>query len=52
MRHVEGPVGVKARNFRVDRMEAIGWRSRVPLREGLARTYAWVAAQVEAHRPA
>jgi nucleoside-diphosphate-sugar epimerase len=52
IRHVEGPVGVKARNFRVDRMEAIGWRSRVSLREGLSRTYAWIAAQVEAHRAA
>ena len=52
IRHVEGPVGVKARNFRVDRMGAIGWESKVSLREGLSRTYAWIAAQVEAHRPA
>ncbi len=51
IRHVEGPVGVKARNFRVDRIGAIGWESKVSLREGLSRTYAWIAAQVEAHRP-
>jgi len=50
VRHIEGPVGVKARNFRADRIEAIGWRSRVSLHEGLSRTYPWVKAQVEAHR--
>jgi nucleoside-diphosphate-sugar epimerase len=48
--HVEGPVGVKARNFRVDRISSIGWKSRFSLRDGLARTYPWVKAQVEAHR--
>jgi GDP-D-mannose 3',5'-epimerase len=50
IRHVAGPVGVNARNFRVDRMTAIGWESRVPLREGLSRTYAWIRRQVEASR--
>jgi nucleoside-diphosphate-sugar epimerase len=48
IRHVAGPVGVQARNFRVDRMNSIGWESRVPLREGLARTYAWISQQVAA----
>jgi nucleoside-diphosphate-sugar epimerase len=46
--HVDGPVGVKARNFVCERIEAIGWRSRVSLREGLSRTYPWIKAQVEA----
>jgi nucleoside-diphosphate-sugar epimerase len=50
IRHVAGPVGVQARNFRVDRMNSIGWESRVPLREGLARTYAWISQQVAASR--
>jgi nucleoside-diphosphate-sugar epimerase len=48
IRHVDGPVGVRARNFTCDRIEAIGWRSRVSLREGLSRTYPWIAAQVKA----
>jgi nucleoside-diphosphate-sugar epimerase len=48
--HVEGPVGVKARNFRIDRISSIGWKSHFSLRDGLARTYPWVKAQVEAHR--
>ncbi len=47
-KHIEGPVGVKARNFRIDRISAIGWRSRFSLREGIAKTYPWVKAQVEA----
>ena len=50
LRHIEGPVGVKARNFRIDRISGIGWRSRFSLREGIARTYPWVKAQVEAQR--
>jgi GDP-D-mannose 3',5'-epimerase len=49
-RHVEGPVGVKARNFLVDRISSVGWESRVSLRDGLGRTYPWIKAQVEAQR--
>jgi nucleoside-diphosphate-sugar epimerase len=52
VRHVDGPVGVRARNFVCERIEAIGWRSKVSLREGLSRTYPWVASQVEAARAA
>jgi GDP-D-mannose 3',5'-epimerase len=48
VKHVEGPVGVKARNFRADRIAAIGWRSRFSLRDGLSRTYPWIKSQVEA----
>jgi len=48
LRHVDGPVGVKARNFVVDRISAIGWESKVSLREGLSRTYPWIESQVEA----
>jgi nucleoside-diphosphate-sugar epimerase len=49
-RHVDGPVGVQARNFVCERISAIGWESKVSLREGLSRTYPWVASQVEAAR--
>jgi len=47
-KHVEGPVGVKARNFRIDRISSLGWKSQISLREGLSRTYPWIKAQVEA----
>jgi nucleoside-diphosphate-sugar epimerase len=52
IRHVPGPVGVQARNFRTDRMNSIGWESRVPLREGLSRAYAWISQQVAASQRA
>ncbi|MCX7853995.1 MAG: NAD-dependent epimerase/dehydratase family protein, partial [Caldilineales bacterium] len=50
IRYVPGPVGVHARNFRKDRIRSLGWEPRFSLREGIARTYAWIAAQVEQAR--
>jgi GDP-D-mannose 3', 5'-epimerase len=50
LHHIVGPVGVQARNFRIDRMNSIGWKSRISLREGLSRTYAWIRQQVETSR--
>lgn len=47
--HVEGPVGVQARNFRIDKISALGWQSQFSLKEGIAQTYPWVQAQVEAY---
>jgi GDP-D-mannose 3', 5'-epimerase len=50
MKHIAGPVGVKARNFRNDRITSIGWTSKFSLRDGVARTYPWIEAQVKANR--
>ena len=50
IRNVDGPVGVRARNFSNDRIESIGYRPSTTLREGLARTYPWVEEQVRATR--
>lgn len=50
LEHIEGPVGVKARNFRNDRIASIGWTSEFSLKEGLSRTYPWIRAQAEAAR--
>ena len=52
IKHIEGPVGVKARNFRIDRISSIGWKSRFSLHEGISRTYPWVKAQLDAARTA
>lgn len=49
--HIPGPVGVKARNFRIDRISSIGWKSRISLREGLSRTYPWIERQVDSVTP-
>lgn len=50
IKHIEGPVGVKARNFRIDRITSIGWKSRFSLKEGIALTYPWVKSQVDANK--
>ncbi len=45
--HIEGPIGVNARNFRIDKISSIGWKSRFSLRQGLSQTYPWIKTQVE-----
>ncbi|HHF51996.1 MAG TPA: NAD-dependent epimerase/dehydratase family protein, partial [Candidatus Aminicenantes bacterium] len=50
IKHVKGPVGVQARNFTIDRISSIGWKSKYSLREGIGRTYPWVKSQVEKAR--
>jgi len=50
IKHVPGPVGVDARNFRNDRIASLGWTSKISLREGISRTYPWIKAQIEARK--
>jgi GDP-D-mannose 3', 5'-epimerase len=46
-RHVPGPQGVRGRNSDNTRLrEVLGWEPRIPLEEGIARTYAWIEQQV------
>jgi nucleoside-diphosphate-sugar epimerase len=45
--HVEGPVGVQARNFDKSRIKSLGWEAEISLREGIAKTYAWIERQVD-----
>jgi nucleoside-diphosphate-sugar epimerase len=47
VRHVDGPVGVHARNHSSKRIRSMGWVDRHTLRQGIARTYPWVAEQTE-----
>ena len=47
IKHIEGPVGVKARNFTNERIKNLGWESKISLKEGLSRTYSWIKSQVE-----
>ena len=46
--YVEGPVGVQSRNFSKARIHSLGWKARVSLKEGIARTYPWIETQVRA----
>ena len=50
VKHVEGPVGVQSRNFSNARIYSLGWRANVSLKEGIARTFPWIDAQMEATR--
>lgn len=49
IRHVPGPLGVRGRNSD-NRLiaEKLGWKPSRPLAEGLEKTYAWIADQVQA----
>jgi len=46
--HVEGPVGVHARNFDKSKIKSLGWEVHTSLRDGIQRTYDWIEEQVEA----
>lgn len=47
--HVPGPLGVRGRNSDNKLIrEKLGWEPTMRLRDGLAKTYRWIAAQVEA----
>jgi GDP-D-mannose 3',5'-epimerase len=50
VKHVPGPVGVQSRNFSNERIYSTGWRARYYLKDGIARTYPWVDAQVQKMR--
>jgi nucleoside-diphosphate-sugar epimerase len=46
-RHVPGPQGVRGRNSDNTRLrQVLGWAPQIALEDGLARTYAWIEAQV------
>jgi len=47
VKHVDGPQGVRGRNSDNSLLyDTLGWEPRFSLREGLAATYPWIAAQV------
>lgn len=49
--HIDGPQGVRGRNsdnHLID--ENLGWKPSRPLREGLQKSYDWIAAQVDARQ--
>ena len=48
-RHIDGPLGVRGRRSDTRMVAArLDWAPRAPLRDGLARTYPWIAQQVAA----
>lgn len=47
IKHVEGPVGVQARNFSKARMRSLGWEAKVSLKEGIELIYPWIEEQAK-----
>jgi GDP-D-mannose 3',5'-epimerase len=47
IKHVPGPVGVQSRNFSNERIYSLGWRAKFLLKDGISRTYPWIAEQVK-----
>ena len=51
--HIAGPLGVRGRNSDNNIVnEKLGWRPQRPLKEGLEKTYTWIAEQVRRGRGA
>ncbi|MDQ6887684.1 MAG: NAD-dependent epimerase/dehydratase family protein [Gemmatimonadota bacterium] len=50
VKYIPGPVGVQSRNFSNEKIFGLGWSPRVALREGIGRTYPWIAEQVQRTR--
>lgn len=46
-RYIEGPEGVRGRNFSHERAKSLGWVARVSLEQGMAETYQWIEGEVE-----
>jgi GDP-L-fucose synthase len=44
------PDGTPRKLLDVSRMQALGWRAKIPLQQGLAETYAWYVANAEGAR--
>ncbi len=48
IKHIPGPLGVRGRNSDNKLiMEKLGWSPNYPLKNGLEKTYKWIAKQVE-----
>lgn len=48
IKHIGGPLGVRGRNSdNTFAKKAIGWEPKIPLFEGIERTYRWVESQVK-----
>ena len=45
--HIDGPLGVRGRNSNNNLIrKELGWDYSMPLKEGIAHTYAWIQAQI------
>jgi nucleoside-diphosphate-sugar epimerase len=48
LKHIKGPLGVRGRNSDNTLIrEKLNWEPNLPLREGLTKSYSWIAEQVQ-----
>jgi len=48
LKHIEGPLGVRGRNSDNKLIkEKLDWAPNKPLKDGIAKTYAWIDEQVK-----
>jgi len=50
MKYIDGPVGVRARNFVIHKICKTGWTPKFKLINGLRLTYPWIEEQVKNRR--
>lgn len=48
--HINGPVGVKSRNFSNRKILKTGWKAKFSTEDGIRLTYPWIESQVKAQR--
>ena len=49
-KHIDGPVGVRSRNFDHALIRSLGWQPEIDLREGMRQTYEWIDKQVKENK--
>ena len=48
IKHIPGPLGVRGRNSNNDLVRReLNWDYQMPLRDGIEKTYKWIASQIE-----
>lgn len=47
IKYIDGPVGVKSRNFSNEKIYSLGWKAKYTTRQGLEKTYPWIEQQVK-----
>lgn len=48
LKHIDGPLGVRGRNSDNKLIqEKLGWEPNLPLKEGMTKTFNWIAGQLE-----
>ena len=47
IKYIDGPVGVKSRNFSNEKIYSLGWKPNYTTRQGLEKTYPWIEEQIK-----